>query len=43
MTVYYCIPSEDGLRDETCSGCNDRGGEGGLLFGGYHSELITYY
>jgi hypothetical protein len=30
MEVYYCIPLEDGLRTETCSGSNDKGG-GGLL------------
>jgi hypothetical protein len=31
ITVYYCMPPEDGLRTETCSGSKDRGGEEELL------------
>jgi hypothetical protein len=27
MTIYYCMPPEDGLRTEICSGSNDRGKE----------------
>jgi hypothetical protein len=38
VTLYYCIPLEHGLRTETCSGSNDRTGEGGLLRWWYHSE-----
>jgi hypothetical protein len=26
MAVYYCIPPEDGLSTETCSGSNDEEG-----------------
>jgi hypothetical protein len=37
--VYYCAPLEDGLRIETCSGSNDRKGEGGLLLSWYNSEV----
>jgi hypothetical protein len=36
--VLYCIPLEDDLRAQTCSGSNDGGG-GGLLHRKYHSEI----